>query len=708
MGARRLRAFISSKMEELALERKTIRAALAELSIDAFVFETDAGSRPYSIQQTYLNELEAANLYVGVFWKGYGKYTIEEFEHAQTLGMDCLIYEKREEVGSGRDPELQAFLDRIGQVETGLTIRWFHTSEELSQFVKEDVSGWQFEIIEEVTKPTAPAVYHGMPSKPPPDFVGRNQEIERMVRQLRSGKDLAVEGLPGVGKTTLAVAIVHHPGIRRRFKEGVLWASLGLNADMASALMNWANALERAGILNEDVSLVPGLLERAQVLRNAIGERRMLLVIDDVWDIEIANTLRCGGPNCCHLVTTRDKGIARGFAGLDYAESLPTLDETQAPQLLRKLAPEACDSDPEGAAALAKAVGGLPLAIRLIGGYLAAADSSMFADIFTNLRADAFAEMTNPQKRLQLAGQRLGMLSGEKVALGDTIALSLDGLPEASRNAFYKLGAFAPKPERFSLEAAGAVTEADDRSLSFLAARNLLEVDRASRRFSLHPIIADVARAKLEQSTLNRHREYYLTFAHENAGQWQRVEDVYGQIRRAWQQASDDQTLFPFLTILENFQIKRGLSSETLAWAERAIRVAESQDFKPAIARVYMIMGIAYNRIGYRDKALGCQQQALAIWEGLEERSGDEETSLYRSCQVETLINVGYTLGNLGQPDEALSELEKALALAEAGDNRASQAEILLLFGPILRDHGRPARAVEHVNQSPAASSACS
>jgi tetratricopeptide (TPR) repeat protein len=441
-------------------------------------------------------------------------------------------------------------------------------------------------------------------------------------------------------------------------------------------------------------------LERAQVLRNAIGQRRMLLVIDDVWNIEVANILRCGGPNCCHLVTTRDKGIARKFAGLVYAESLPTLDEIQALQLLRKLAPEACDSDPEGAMALAQAAGGLPLAIRLIGGYLAAADCSMFADIFPNLSADAFAEMTNPQKRLQLAGQRLGMLSGEKVALGDTIALSLDGLPEATRNAYYKLGAFATKPERFSPEAAEAVAEAHDRSLALLTARNLLEVDRASRRFSLHPIIADVARAKLEQSTLNRHREYYLTFAHENAGQWQPVEDVYGQIRWAWQQASDDQTLLPFLVILENFQIERGLLTERLVWAERVLRAAEAADFKPVIARTHMIMGFAYNRIGYWDKALGCQQQALVIWKGLEERSGDEETSLYRSCQVETLINIGYTLGNLGKPDEALRELEKALALAEASDNRARHAEILLLFGLILRNHGRPARAMEYVNQS--------
>jgi hypothetical protein len=88
MGNRSLRAFISSKMEELALERMTIRAALAEMHIEAFVFEKDAGARPYNIQQTYLVELEAANLYIGVFWKGYGKYTIEGYEHAQTLGMD--------------------------------------------------------------------------------------------------------------------------------------------------------------------------------------------------------------------------------------------------------------------------------------------------------------------------------------------------------------------------------------------------------------------------------------------------------------------------------------------------------------------------------------------------------------------------------------------------------------------------------------------
>ena len=112
------------------------------------------------------------------------------------------------------------------------------------------------------------------------------------------------------------------------------------------------------------------------------------------------------------------------------------------------------------------------------------------------------------------------------------------------------------------------------------------------------------------------------------------------------------------------FERKAGLGS---ACASRS-RISGSPS--QSLRETHMIMGLAYNRIGYRDKALGCQQQALAIRKGLEERSGDEETSLYRSCHVETLINIGYTLGNLGQPDEAIRELEKAFALAESSDNR--------------------------------------
>src|SRR5262245_9521944 len=149
----RLRVFVSSKMQELAPERQVLKAALDVLKVEAWVFEDDAGARPLSIEKAFLEEVEAADLYIGLFWKGYGDYTIEEYEHARKLGKDCLIYEKRAALNGQRDPRLQAFLDRLGNVETGLTIKWFDDPIQLSEAIKDDVAKWQARIIRERRTP---------------------------------------------------------------------------------------------------------------------------------------------------------------------------------------------------------------------------------------------------------------------------------------------------------------------------------------------------------------------------------------------------------------------------------------------------------------------------------------------------------------------------------------------------------------------------
>src|SRR5262245_31797540 len=142
MSVDRLRVFISSKMAELREERKLVKAALDDLRVDAWVFEQDAGARPDSIQHTYLAEVGDADLYLGIFWKGHGDRTIEEFEHARRLGKDCLIFEKRTEL-DGRTSALQDFLDRISDVDSGLTPHWFESAAELAEAVSRDVAAWQ-------------------------------------------------------------------------------------------------------------------------------------------------------------------------------------------------------------------------------------------------------------------------------------------------------------------------------------------------------------------------------------------------------------------------------------------------------------------------------------------------------------------------------------------------------------------------------------
>jgi hypothetical protein len=133
-------------MAELAPERQVVKKALNFLEVDGWIFEEDAGAKPKTIQDTYQEELKGADLYLGIFWKGYGDYTIEEFEYAQKLKKPCLIYEKRTEL-EDRDPALQTFLNAISEVKTGLTINWFDTLEELEADVKRDVAGWQVEAI---------------------------------------------------------------------------------------------------------------------------------------------------------------------------------------------------------------------------------------------------------------------------------------------------------------------------------------------------------------------------------------------------------------------------------------------------------------------------------------------------------------------------------------------------------------------------------
>lgn len=346
----------------------------------------------------------------------------------------------------------------------------------------------------------------------PTHFLGRDTLVQELVGRLRvrATPSIAVHGLPGVGKSALAVVLAHHPDLLAHFADGVLWAGLGPTAAPIGILASWETAL---GIRADDNST---LEEHAQTVRNAIGQQRLLVILDDAWDLEVAQLLRCGGPNCAHLLTTRDLGIARGFAGTTQSLPVPELEEDPAFLLLQRLAPEACAASPIAARSLAQSVGGLPLAMELVGGFLAAPEHSLFPE----LAAAAHREMADPGRRLQLATRRFGAVGGRRVTLQETIALSFEGLPQPVVDAFYVLSPFAPKPASFDLEAAKVVTGADAVALATLVARSIIEVVR-EERLALHQVVADVARNGLGESESGsftvasaRHAAYYAALAH--------------------------------------------------------------------------------------------------------------------------------------------------------------------------------------------------
>src|SRR6516162_7688036 len=82
-----------------------------------------------------------------------------------------------------------------------------------------------------------------IPPLPPFALIGREHELARMKQQLQGGSNaaLTLHGLPGVGKTSLAIALAHDPEIRASFADGILWVGVGPNPNLPSLLSRWAS-----------------------------------------------------------------------------------------------------------------------------------------------------------------------------------------------------------------------------------------------------------------------------------------------------------------------------------------------------------------------------------------------------------------------------------------------------------------------------------
>ncbi len=206
-----------------------------------------------------------------------------------------------------------------------------------------------------------------LPSSTP--LIGREEEIAAIKQRLFAGNNVALtalNGLPGVGKTTLAIALAHDPEVRAHFRHGILWAGLGPDPNVDRRLIRWGTLL---GLSTGEIGNMQDREEWALSLRSAIGTRSMLLIIDDAWNVNDALTFKIGGPNCAHLVTTRYTAIAVHVAG-EGATRLQELTTSESMELLRLLAPQVIASEEQKALDLVAAVGGLPLALTLMGNYL--------------------------------------------------------------------------------------------------------------------------------------------------------------------------------------------------------------------------------------------------------------------------------------------------------------------------------------------------
>lgn len=195
----------------------------------------------------------------------------------------------------------------------------------------------------------------------PSNFVPRDDISSRVVEALASARTdrvVALTGLGGIGKTTIALAVAHSPRIRGQFSDGVLWASVGTEPTFLPILQEWLSFF-----VDNASSFSSAKLASAQ-LKTVLRNRKALIVIDDIWSSEALDLLNVGGELCGSLITTRDtRAVSHLTAELiDVAE----LDALSAEQLiLRRIAGVPITIDPLLLKELCRLLGYLPLGLNL-------------------------------------------------------------------------------------------------------------------------------------------------------------------------------------------------------------------------------------------------------------------------------------------------------------------------------------------------------
>ncbi|GAA3157836.1 AfsR/SARP family transcriptional regulator [Nonomuraea salmonea] len=159
----------------------------------------------------------------------------------------------------------------------------------------------------EIGPPRRPAEAPGLLPPAVPDLTGREAELDRLSEILagrRAGPPVpcVISGMPGVGKSALAVRAAHDH--LASFPDGQLYINLrGAGARPVpphDALARFLRALGVSG-----ASIPESTDERAEVYRARLSGKRVLVVLDDAADEGQVEPLIPAGAGCAVLITSR-------------------------------------------------------------------------------------------------------------------------------------------------------------------------------------------------------------------------------------------------------------------------------------------------------------------------------------------------------------------------------------------------------------------
>ncbi|EOD68317.1 AfsR/SARP family transcriptional regulator [Amycolatopsis vancoresmycina] len=592
------------------------------------------------------------------------------------------------------------------------------------------------------------------------DFAGRETELSRLLSApggvAHSAPTAvvieAIDGMAGIGKTTLAIHAAHR--LAGRYRDAQLFIDLhghtcGQAPTTPAAALD--TLLRALGVAADRIPREPDA--RAALWRAELAGRSILVVLDNAADAAQVRPLLPGSPGTLMLITSR-----RRLVGLEAAHilSLDVLPEATAIALFSGIvADDRAAAEADAVRDVVALCGHLPLAIRI-----AAA----------RLRTRPAWTVAHLADRLRQAGRPLAELSAGDRSVAAAFALSYAHLDAAQQRMFRLLG-LNPGPD-IDVPAAAALAAVPaaeaERLLESLVDDHLLQ-QPVTGRFRFHDLVRQHAQATVQAdepepartAALRRLVAFHLHTGHRGSRLLDQqhppidvgepppgcvpaplADDTAAMTwfdgnhqcvlaaRQAAEDAGWDTWVWQLAWTLDNFHYRRGhLQPNITSWLA-GLAAAERLGDVAVQARAHRRLGLVYGPFGMPAEALHHLNRSLALAGEIGDTLGqagvhfvlalhwtnekDDERALEHATSAQELYSaledgkwearafslIGACLSRLGRHEEARTHAEAGLARCRESNDVYGQADALDSLAAIAADTGRHDEALDRSRQA--------